>query len=145
MTYQVSRFCPQTWFWQGFGDEVTCDRIEKIRLFTFSSHGVFSYPDVSRFPCLPYLLVLRLRRSLPRREHCACLYYPHSPSLTAHCVALLPPVFIVAISAGRPIFPVRANRCASYSQCGIFSAISPPVHEKSLPSGSLLLLIRSHG
>jgi hypothetical protein len=38
---KVSRFCPHTWFWLAFGDEVMCDRIENKRSSLISSHGAF--------------------------------------------------------------------------------------------------------
>ncbi len=38
------------WVWHGFGDQETCDRIEKIRSFTFSSQGVFFPTHMSIMP-----------------------------------------------------------------------------------------------
>ena len=120
--------------WHAFGDHEMCGRIEEQVFFPlFFTWSVF-LPRCPSIPCSHYLLALRLLRSLARKEHCACPYFPRSPPLLVLCVAPLLLAFIVAINADWLICPVPDNRCVSCSQCGNFSAMSPLVHEKSLRS-----------
>src|SRR2546426_7150027 len=89
-------------------------------------------PKCLSCPCLPYLLALRSLHPLAKKECYACLYFPRNPSLIVLCVALLPLVFIVAINADWLTSPVLDSQYASYLRYENFSAMCPPVHEKSL-------------